>query len=87
MSEAFRDPNAFEAGEVIVVRFADPGWTPLFSRAGAIVMEVGGLMCHAAVVARELGIPAVFGVTRATSELPDGTLVEVDADAGTITSI
>ena len=80
------DPNAFEAGEVIVVRFADPGWTPLFSRAGAIVMEVGGLMCHAAVVARELGIPAVFGVTRATSELPDGTLVEVDADAGTITS-
>ncbi|MCP5067199.1 MAG: hypothetical protein GY946_11590 [bacterium] len=81
------DPNAFEAGEVIVVRFADPGWTPLFSRAGAIVMEVGGLMCHAAVVARELGIPAVFGVPHATSELSDGTMVEVDADSGMITVI
>lgn len=81
------EPNAraFEAGEVIVVRFADPGWTPLFSRAGGIVMEVGGLMCHAAVVARELGIPAVFGASGATTELPEGALVEVDADAGTVT--
>jgi pyruvate,water dikinase len=70
---------------VIVVRFADPGWTPLFSRAGGIVMEVGGLMCHAAVVARELGIPAVFGASGATTELPEGALVEVDADAGTVT--
>ena len=48
-------------------------------------MEVGGLMCHAAVVARELGIPTVFGATGATTELPEGHMVEVDADAGTVT--
>lgn len=70
-----------------MVRFADPGWTPLFPRAGALVMEVGGLMCHAAVVARELGLPAVFGVRGATERLADGQLVAVDADAGTVTPV
>ncbi len=44
--------------DVIVLRYADPGWTPLFPRASAVVMEVGGLMCHAAVVVREMGVPA-----------------------------
>ena len=71
-------------GEVIVVEFADPGWAPLFPRAAAVVMEVGGVMCHAAVVARELGIPAVFGVTGATSTLRDGQTVEVDGGLGTV---
>jgi phosphohistidine swiveling domain-containing protein len=79
------DPSLVEEGDVLVVRFADPGWTPLFPRAAALVMEVGGLMCHAAVVARELGIPAVFGVTGATTALPPGHLVEVDADLGSVT--
>ena len=79
------DPTAMEDGEVIVVEFADPGWTPLFPRAAAVVMEVGGVMCHAAVVARELGIPAVFGVTGATSTLRDGQTVEVDGGLGTVT--
>jgi pyruvate,water dikinase len=78
------DPGALREGEVLVVRFADPGWTPLFPRAAALVMEVGGVMCHAAVVARELGIPAVFGVAGATERLRDGDEVEVDADAGTV---
>jgi pyruvate,water dikinase len=75
-----------EEGDVIVVEFADPGWTPLFPRARAIVMEVGGTMCHAAVVARELGIPAVFGVAGATHMLADGQRVEVDGGEGTIRS-
>ncbi len=78
------DPRAMEEGDVIVVEFADPGWTPLFPRARAIVMEVGGTMCHAAVVARELGIPAVFGVAGATHLLADGQRVEVDGGEGTI---
>jgi pyruvate,water dikinase len=69
---------------VLVLEYADPGWTPLFPRAAAVVMEVGGVMCHAAVVARELGLPAVFGVREATSRLRDGQLVEVDGDAGTV---
>jgi pyruvate,water dikinase len=79
------DAGALAPDEVLVVRYADPGWTPLFPRAGALVMEVGGVMCHAAVVARELGLPAVFGVRDATVRLRDGELVAVDADAGTVT--
>ena len=66
------------------MRFADPGWTPLFPRAAAVVMEVGGAMCHAAVVAREMGVPAVFGVREAMARLPEGTVVEVDGAAGTV---
>ncbi|MBI4514699.1 MAG: hypothetical protein HY699_02645 [Deltaproteobacteria bacterium] len=79
------DPRAMSDGDVIVMEFADPGWTPLFPRAAAVVMEVGGLMCHAAVVARELGIPAVFGISGATRRLRNGQHVAVDADRGTVT--
>lgn len=78
------DPRAMADGDVIVVEFADPGWTPLFPRASALVMEVGGVMCHAAVVARELGIPAVFGVAGATRLLRDGQEVHVDGDLGEV---
>jgi pyruvate,water dikinase len=78
------DPHAFAKGDVLVVAFADPGWTPLFPRACALVMEVGGVMCHAAVVARELGIPAVFGVTRATELLARGQRVSVDGSLGLV---
>jgi pyruvate,water dikinase len=78
------DPRAMSDGDVIVMEFADPGWTPLFPRAGAVVMDVGGAMCHAAVVAREVGIPAVFGVRQATRLLQDGEWVEVDGDRGTV---
>jgi phosphohistidine swiveling domain-containing protein len=78
------DPRAMADGDVIVMAFADPGWTPLFPRAGAVVMEVGGLMCHAAVVARELGIPAVFGIGRATHVLHNGQSVVVDGNRGTV---
>ena len=81
------DPAAMSQGDVIVVEFADPGWTPLFPRAAAIVMEVGGLMCHAAVVARELGIPAAFAVRGATSRLRDGERVRVDGTSGAVTRL
>jgi pyruvate,water dikinase len=78
------DPRAMSDGDVIVMELADPGWTPLFPRAAAVVMEVGGLMCHAAVVARELGIPAVFGVDGATQLLREGQVVIVDGNAGVV---
>jgi len=78
------DPLALAPGEVLVAAFADPGWTPLFPKAGAVVTEVGGAMCHAAVVARELGIPAVFGVAGATRLLRDGQRVRVDGDRGKV---
>ncbi len=78
-------PDQLAPGSVLVVEFADPGWTPLFPLASAIVMEVGGAMCHAAVVARELGIPAVFGVRGATRLIRAGAMLDVDGDDGTVT--
>ncbi len=81
------DPRRVRDGDVLVVTFADPGWTPLFPRAAAVVMEVGGTMCHAAVVARELGIPAVFAVRDAKQRLVAGERVRVDGDAGRVTRL
>jgi pyruvate,water dikinase len=71
-----------EAGEILVAPFTDPGWTPLFLRAAAVVTEVGGALSHGAVVAREFGLPAVVNVTDATRLLKTGDLIEVDGDRG-----
>lgn len=72
-------------GEILVCPGTDPAWTPLFLAAAGLVMEVGGLMTHGSVVAREYGIPAVVGVHKATSRLRTGQLIAVDGSAGTIT--
>ncbi|MCD5341487.1 pyruvate kinase [Arthrobacter sp. AK04] len=74
-----------EPGEILVAPSTDPGWTPLFMTAGALVMEMGGVVSHGAVVAREYGIPAVVGVADATTRLRDGQNVTVDGAAGTVT--
>src|SRR5438445_116804 len=73
-----------EPGEVLVAPSTDPGWTPLFLTAGALVMEMGGMMSHGAVVAREYGIPAVVGVVNATGRITTGDRVTVDGSAGTV---
>ena len=75
-----------EPGEVLVAPSTDPGWTPLFLTAGALVMEMGGPNSHGAVVAREYGIPAVVGVPDATSRLRTGQRVTVDGAAGLVWS-
>ncbi len=72
-------------GEILVCPGTDPSWTPLFLVAGGLVMEVGGLMTHGSVVAREYGIPAVVGVTQATERLRTGQRVRVDGTAGLVT--
>lgn len=69
-------------GEILVTRFTDPGWTPLFAVAGGLVMEVGGQMTHGSVVAREYGIPAVVCVPDATQRIQDGARIRVDGDRG-----
>ncbi len=71
-------------GEVLVARATDPGWTPLFINASALILEVGGVLQHGALVAREYGIPCVAGVENATSLWKDGDLVEVNGTEGTI---
>jgi phosphohistidine swiveling domain-containing protein len=72
-------------GEILVCPGTDPAWTPLFLAAGGLVMDVGGLMTHGSVVAREYGIPAVVGVGQATLLLQTGMHVRVDGSAGTVT--
>jgi rifampicin phosphotransferase len=74
-----------EAGEILVCPATDPGWTPLFLTAGGLVMEIGGLITHGSVVAREYGIPAVVGVHQATTRLKTGQRLRVDGSAGRVT--
>src|SRR6185436_10993090 len=73
-----------EPGEILVAPSTDPGWTPLFLTAGGLVMEMGGMMSHGAVVAREYGIPAVVGVAGATEQITNGQQVTLDGSAGTV---
>ncbi|WP_239070361.1 PEP-utilizing enzyme [Cellulomonas chitinilytica] len=71
-------------GDVLVCRSTDPAWTPLLTVASAVVTEVGGVLSHAAIVARELGIPAVLGVDGATVLFADGDRLVVDGTRGTV---
>ncbi len=80
------DPRTtpLKPGEILVCPGTDPAWTPLFLVAGGLVTEVGGLMTHGSVVAREYGIPAVVGVHAATTRLVDGQRVRIDGSSGAI---
>jgi pyruvate,water dikinase len=71
-------------GEILVTRATDPGWTPLFLNAAGIVLEVGGMLQHGALVAREYGKPCVSGLVDATKVLLDGQVVEVDGGNGIV---
>jgi pyruvate,water dikinase len=73
-----------ETGEVLVTTVTNVGWTPLFPRAAAVITDVGAPLSHAAIVARELGIPAVVGCGNATMLLKTGNRVRVDGTAGTV---
>lgn len=78
------DPNTdtLKHGEILVAPFTDPGWTPLFVHAAAVVIDVGGLMTHGSVVAREYGIPAVVSVDGGTRTIKTGDRLLVNGDEG-----
>ena len=79
------DPSEMErvqAGDILVADMTDPNWEPVMKRAAAIVTNRGGRTCHAAIIARELGVPAVVGCGNATEVLKDGTLVTVSCAEG-----
>jgi len=80
------DPSAadIERGDILVARHTDPGWTPIFSLVAGVVVEEGGLLNHASIVARELGIPAVVGVREATRRVPDGSSIVIDGSLGIV---
>ena len=79
------DPRLLEPGDILVAPITDPAWTPLFLAVAGVVVEVGAQQSHAAIVARELGIPAVVGVANATTRLTDGQTIEVDGATGIVT--
>ena len=81
------DPTALEPGDVLIAPMTDPAWTPLFVPAAAVVVNVGAPLSHAIIVSRELGIPCVVSVTGATDRIPNGAIIEVDGDSGTVTVI
>ena len=84
-----RGPAEFgqlRSGEILVCPYTNPSWTPLFQRAAAVVVDAGGIASHAAIVAREYGIPAVMGTGSGTSALQEGQLVLVDGTRGLVTA-
>jgi pyruvate, water dikinase len=83
---ALDDFGRFGAGDVLVCRTTSPAWTPLLAKAAAVVTETGGMLAHAAIVAREFGIPAVVAAEGATTALADGRPVVVDGTRGTVTA-
>jgi pyruvate,water dikinase len=84
-----RGPEEFgllRSGEILVCPYTNPSWTPLFQRAAAVVVDLGGIGSHAAIIAREYGIPAVMGTGSGTRTLVDGQTVIVDGSTGRVTA-
>ena len=82
-----RGPDEFgtlQRGEILVAPLTNPTWTPLFAVASAVITEVGGILSHGAIVAREYGIPAVMSVPGATQSLSDGQMITVDGNRGVV---
>ena len=71
-------------GEILVARSTDPGWTPLFLTASALIMELGGMLSHGAVVAREYRLPGVVNLVGVMDTLQDGQVVTVDGARGAV---
>ena len=81
---ATHEQSSMQTGEILVTRMTSPDWVPIMRRAAAIVTDSGGMTSHAAIVARELGLPCIVGAHDATRVLATGTLVTVDGSAGTV---
>lgn len=82
-----RGPQDFarvREGDILICPFTDPAWTPLLSVAAGVVTETGGVLSHAAIVAREHHIPAVLGIPEATAAIPDGSIITIDGTTGTV---
>ncbi len=78
------DGDQLQAGEILVTTVTNVGWTPMFPRASAVVTDVGAPLSHAAIIARELGIPAVVGCGDATMRIKTGDWIRVDGEKGIV---
>ena len=81
------DPRGLEQGEILVAPITDPAWTPLFIPAAGVVVDVGAPMSHSVIVSREFGIPCVVSVHQAAERIPNGALIQVDGNKGTVTIV
>jgi phosphoenolpyruvate synthase/pyruvate phosphate dikinase len=73
-----------KAGEILVCPYTGTAWTPLFVKIGGVVTDTGGMLTHAAIAAREYGIPAVVGTWNATNSINDGDIIKIDGNAGIV---
>jgi phosphohistidine swiveling domain-containing protein len=78
------DPNSWDESTILVAETTDPGWTPLFAKSSAMIVERGGVLSHCAILAREMGIPAVSGIEHASLIFKDGDFIRVDGNTGKI---
>ena len=77
--------DQLQKGEILVAPTTSTSWTPVFGTIAGAVLDIGGVMCHAAIVAREYGLPAVVGTGVGTKRIRTGDRIRVDADAGVVT--
>jgi pyruvate,water dikinase len=80
-----RQVGEIQEGEILVAPVTSPSWTPVFGKVAATVSDIGGVMSHAAIVAREYGLPAVVGTGVATARIKTGDRLRVDGDRGVVT--
>ncbi len=80
----FEDFPTVQSGEILVCPYTGTAWTPLFLKIGGVVTDTGGMLTHAAIAAREYGIPAVVGTWNATSSIKNGDIIRVDGEAGKV---
>ena len=83
--EDFTQIDRLQEGDILVTRFTDTGWTPKFAILSGIVTEYGGILCHAAIVSREYGIPAIVCCKDAMSKISDGQTITIDGSTGIVT--
>ncbi len=81
------DAGAIGPGDIMVAPTTDPSWVPLFLSAEGVVVNVGAVGSHAAIMCRELGLPCAVSVIDATERIPDGAVIEIDGSTGTVTII
>ena len=82
--ESFDEIDRLQEGDILVTRFTDTGWTPKFAILKGIVTEYGGVLCHAAIVSREYGIPAIVSATNIMKEIKDGETITINGTTGII---
>ena len=81
----FSEIDRLKEGEILVTKYTDTGWTPKFAIISGIVTEYGGILCHAAIVSREYGIPAIVNCHDALKKIKDGQIITIDGSTGIVT--